>query len=196
LKGGKEKMNEITETQGKKAFEIHKDILALNRKIGISFIEIGRLLKLVRDEGYYKVLGYDTFTSYVVNSELGFKRRKAYYYIEIYEWYVEKLAYSREYLAEIGQEKLLKVLPVVKKECGQLSLPKMQDRINDLIVDAQELRPVDFDRKYKDEKLNEGHDKYLAPPEYFRCDKCGKWIIVVPKEDCCPDWLKKFGGKK
>jgi len=189
-------MNKITAEQGEGAFEIHQNILTLKRQMGMAFVELGRLLKQIRDEGYYQVLGYDTFSSYVINSELGFKRRTAYYYIEIYEWYVEKLAYEAQYLAEVGQDKLLRILPIIKKEYEQLELKDIRKKTEELINEVKELRPVDFEKKYKDDKKQEGHEDYLAPPEYFRCSRCNKWVIVVPRKDCCEKWLKKFEKKK
>jgi hypothetical protein len=172
-----------TVASGKKAFQIHQDVLILKKRMGTSFVEMGRLLKLIRDCGYYKTLGYDDFQSYIINSELGFKRRTAYYYIEIYEWYVVKFKYETEKLADLGYDKLVTLLPIIKK-----------DELNakNLIKDAEVLRPVDFNKKYKDEEKQEGHEGYLAPPEYFRCECHGKWKIVVPIEDCCEGWLKEF----
>lgn len=156
----------------------------------MAFVELGRLLKRVRDEGYYQVLGYDSFQSYVINSELGFKRRTAYYYIEIYEWYVEKLAYEAQYLAEVGQDKLLRALPIIKEEYKKVPFNTLRDKAGELLTEVQELRPVDFEKKYKDDRINEGHEEYLAPPEYVRCDKCGKWKIIIPVDDCCDEWLR------
>ena len=168
----------------------------------MAFVELGRLLKKIRDEEYYQVLGYDTFTSYVINSDLGFKRRTAYYYIEIYEWFVEKLGYKVQAVAKIGYDKLTKLLPIIKKEYDEANGDKLisgsvlKERVSELVLEAKELRPVDFEKKYKDDRINEGQEEYLAPPEYFRCSCHGKWQIVVPKEDCCPDWLKEFRKQK
>jgi hypothetical protein len=183
-------MEEITAKQGEGAFEVHQDILTLKKQMGMAFVELGRLLKRVRDEGYYQVLGYDSFQSYVINSELGFKRRTAYYYIEIYEWYVEKLAYEAQYLAEVGQDKLLRALPIIKEEYKKVPFNTLRDKAGELLTEVQELRPVDFEKKYKDDRINEGHEEYLAPPEYVRCDKCGKWKIIIPVDDCCDEWLR------
>ena len=138
-------MNKLTEKQGKGAFEVHQDILTLKKQMGMAFIEMGRLLKEIRDEGYYQVLNYDTFTSYVINSELGFKRRTAYYYIEIYEWFVQKLGYDMQAVAQIGYDKLLRVLDAIKK----LPEPKKKE-VERLMTEVEELRPVDFEKKYKD----------------------------------------------
>ena len=179
-------MTEIIPQQGEVAFQTHQDILTLKKEMGMAFVKLGMLLKQVRDNKYFEVLGYDSFTSYIINSELGFSRRTAYNYIEIYEWYVEKFAYKMEYLAEMGQDKLMRLLPIIKKESpGKVKL-------DSLMSEVRELRPVDFAKKYKDDKKQVGHEDYLAPPEYLRCSECGKWKIVVPVKDCCPDWIKEF----
>ena len=185
-------MNKITVKQGEEAFELHQGILTLKRQMGVAFITMGKLLKEIRDSEHYKTLSYDTFASYVENSELGFKRRTAYYYIEIYEWFIDRLGYANERLAEIGYDKLVRLLPVVKRAYKTLSYPKLKDRVESLVEDIKELRPVDFNKKYKDEQKNEDHEEYLAPPEYFRCQKCGKWKLVVPIEDCCTDFLSEI----
>ena len=183
-------MNEITAAQGVEAYAVHQCVLELKRKMGMAFIEMGKLLKDIKDNRHFEVLGYDTFTSYVINSELGFKRRTAYYYIEIYEWFVEKLGYDMQVLAEIGYDKLMRALPIIKK------LPEQEkNEVEIVITEVQELRPVDFEKKYKDEKKQEGFEDFLPPPEYLRCEKCGKWIIVIPIDECCEDWLKLMKKK-
>jgi len=185
-------LKKITAKQGKEAFELHQSILTLKRQMGMAFVTMGKLLKELRDSEHYKTLSYDSFASYVENSELGFKRRTAYYYIEIYEWFIFKLGYDSDRLAEIGYDKLVRLLPVIKRACKTLPMPKLKDRVENLVSEIQVLRPVDFNKKYKDDQKNENHEEYLAPPEYFRCDCHGKWILVVPIEDCCPKFLKEF----
>ena len=183
---------EITPVQGKEAFEVHQNILELKRQMGIAFVEMGRLLKSIRDERYFEVLGYDTFVSYVINSELGFKGRTAYYYIEIYEWFIERLGYDVQVVAKIGQDKLMRALAVMKKEYNELPHQDLKEKTEQLMLEVQELRPVDFDRKHKNQEKQKDFKDYLAPPEYFRCDKHQKWVIVVPIKDCCPEFLKRF----
>ena len=181
------------EKQGEGAFGIHQTILELKQKMGVTFLEMGRLLKEIKDESYYQVLGYDSFVSYVINSELGFKSRTAYYYIEFYEWFITRLGFSAEYIGSMSQDKLIAVLDVVKKEfekSDKYPILQLKERVLTLISEVEELRPVDFEKKYKDEIKQEGHKEYLAPPEYMRCDKCGKWKIILPIGDCCPDWIE------
>lgn len=185
-------MKEITEADGKGAFEVHQTILVLKRQMGMAFVELGRLLKIIREESYYQVLGYDTFTSYLVNSELGFEKRTAYYYIEIYELFVERLCYTIEYVAELGYKKLLRLIPIIKLEYGKLPYSKLKEKVEELITDTVHLRPADFEKKYKDDRKQEGHTDFLAPPEYFRCECHSKWRLIVPITDCCPRWLEEL----
>lgn len=175
--------------QGDEAHELHKNIVALKNQMGMAFVMMGKFLKDVRDKEYFKVLGYDNFISYVVNSELGFEKRTAYYYIEICEWFVEKFGYDEKRLAEIGYYRLVRLLPIVKKAHKALPESKIRGRVDILVDEIQVLRPIDFKKKYKDEKANDGHDDYLAPPEYFRCECHKKWRLTVPLEDCCPVFL-------
>ena len=183
-------MHNITEAEGKKAFEVHNAILNLKKQMGMAFVEIGKLLKEVRDNKLYRVLGYDTFQSYIVNSELGFKTRTVYYYIEIYECFIQELKVEMEKLADLGFDKLVMLLPMVEKLGGSERV--ICDKIENLMHEATELRPHDFKKKYNDEKKQENFSNYLAPPEYVRCDKCGKWKIILPVNDCCIDWIKEF----
>jgi len=165
------------------AQQTHREILTLKRNMGMAFVVLGELLKDIRDKKFYEELGYKNFTSYVVNSELGFKRSTAYYYIEIFEFFAQKLKWKQEKIAEMGYDKLVRLMPVIKKN------PEKTDA---LVIDAEVLRPYDFNKKYRDEEKQKGHEDVLAPPEYFRCEKCGKWKIVIPIDDCCPEFIKEI----
>jgi len=180
-------MSDELEAQGKTAFEIHQRVINLKTQMGLSFVAMGGLLKQIRDGELFKVLDYPTFTAYVVNSELGFMRRTAYYYIEIFEWFVDRLNYKPEKLAELGYDKLLKLLPLIKSD---------PENAHQLMIEAESLKTSDFEKRRKDEKVEGTGEGFLAAPEYVKCSCHGKWKIIVPKEDCCPDFLSEFGDGK
>lgn len=173
-------MNKLTKGNAR---QVHGEILMLKKQMGLAFLNMGKLLKIIRDNKFYKPLGYDNFTSYVINSELGFKRSTAYYYIEIFEFFAQKLKWKQEKIVEMGYDKLVRLMPVIKKN---------PEKVEELVTDAKVLRPYDFNKKYRDEKKQEGHEEFLAPPEYFRCECHGKWKIIVPIDDCCPDFIREF----
>lgn len=188
-------MNKITAKQGETAFGLHQKILELKEQMGVRFLTMGKLLKELKDKEYFKVLGYDTFTSYVINSEIGFKRSTAFGYIELYNWFVERLGFSVQRIGHLSLNEMNRVLSVLKKEfekSKKYPFEQLKSRSQELVSEVKDLRPVDFKKKYKDEEKQQGHDDYLAPPEYVRCDKCGKWKIIVPVQDCCKEWLKQM----
>jgi len=80
----------------------------------------------------------------------------------------------------------------IDKDVKSVSPAVVKYKSDELIAEVGDLRPVDFNKKYRDVKKQEGFKEYLTPPEYFRCDKCGKWILIVPIQDCCPEFLDKF----
>lgn len=160
--------------KGSLAFSINQRILKLKRIMAISFIEMGKLLKRVKDEELFKDLDYPTFRDYIA-SEIGIHWRTADYYIDIWKTFIERLGYEAEELSEYSYDKLRKLLPIVKTE----------KEPRELIEKALTLRWVDFERTFKADKRNVGYDDYLAPPEFLRCETCKKWIIICPKEDIC-----------
>lgn len=172
-----------------KAFEVHKKAIEIKNGMGFFIVRMGQLLKEIRDNDYYEVLGYETFSEYVANSELAFKRRTAYYYIEIYEWFILKFDYKPEELAEIGYSKLITLLPIVKKT---ESLPEPRKRVELLVDDVKALRPYDFKKKYKDEKKQKDFRDILPPPEYFRCECHGKWKFMLDLNEVCPKYLEEL----
>jgi len=188
-------MNEITAKQGEVAFELHKKILELKEQMGVRFLTMGKLLKELKDNEHFKALGYDNFTSYVINSELGFKKSMAYAYIDLYEWFIERLGYDFQRIGKMSLNEMSRVLAILKKELSeskQYPFKQLKARSEELISEVKDLRPVDFEKKYRDDEKQEGHEDYLAPPEYVRCNKCGKWKIIVPVQDCCEEWLEKM----
>lgn len=169
---------------GKRAFEIHQQLISLKKQMGIAFLRMGNLLKLIRDNKVYEILDYPTFRDYLHSPEVDIHWRTGYYYIDIWETFIERLGYKPEELSEYSYDKLRKLLPIVKKE----NAPQ------EVMEKALALRWIDFEREFKSGKLNEGFEKTLAPPEFWRCENCGLWVIVIPKDDVCKCHLT--GDKK
>ena len=82
------------------------------------FFEIGGTLKMFRDTELFRELGdggYDTFSSFIANGELGIAKSTAQAYITLYEFWVEEKGYSLEVLSEIPYDKLRMVLPSARE---------------------------------------------------------------------------------
>ena len=157
-----------------KAFSIHQQVVDLKKQMGLAFLKLGHLLKQIRDESLYETLDYPTFRDYLHSPEVGIHYRTAHYYIDIWETFIERLGYGVDDLVGLSYDRLRKLLPIVKKE----------QNTSEIMDKAKELRWIDFEREYKSEKLNKGTE-YLAPPEFLKCEKCGKWIVILPKSDMC-----------
>jgi len=168
------------------ALSLHQQLLQLKNQMGAMLFSMAEILKKIRDGELYTSLGYDSFLAYVQSPDVGLNQRTAYYYIEIYETYIEKLKYKPEELTEYSYDKLRKLIPIVSGDC----------KVREVMSNALSLRWSDFAKQYKDEQANNGFKDYLPAPEFYRCREnecnCGKWIIVIPTSECCPKFLKDF----
>ena len=162
------------------ALSLHEQLLQLKKQMGAMLFSIAEILKKIKDGELYIPLGYDNFAEYVQSPDVGLNQRTAYYYIEIYETYIEKLKYKPEELTEYSYDKLRKLIPIVNGEC----------KVREVMSNALSLRWSDFAKQYKDEQANSGHSDYLPAPEFYRCSDCSKWVISVPLSECCEDYLK------
>jgi hypothetical protein len=169
------------------AINLHERLLQFKRQLGYAMFAIAEILKEIKDKELYVPLGYESFAEYVNNPEIGMNSRTAYYYIQIYETFIEGLGYTAEQLQEYSYDRLRKLAPIVRKQLQEASGGVQE--VSEVMDDAAALRWYDFEKKYKDIEKNEGHEEYLEAPEYYRCEKCGKWLISIPLEDCCDDWL-------
>ena len=171
-------MNEVI------ALEFHQQLLDLKKTMGTVMFKLAEILKRIRDGELYLSLGYDSFAEYVQSPEIGMNIRTAYYYIEIFETYIEKLKYTPEQLSEYSYDKLRKLIPVVNDRSDT----------KEIMENALALRWSDFSKQYKDDKANEGFDDYLPTPEFYRCSCHGKWIISIPLSECCESYLEEMYG--
>lgn len=170
------------------AHSLHKRLLDLKRQLGYIMFEVAEILKNIKDNKLYEPLGYESFSEYVRNPEIGMNSRTAYYYIQIYEVFIERLGYRPEQLEEYSYDRLRKLAPIITERLEG----KKEEEVTQIMDDAAALRWYDFEKMYKDKEKNEGHEEYLEAPEYYRCSDCGKWIISVPVSDCCDSYLEKM----
>lgn len=66
------------------ALALHYEIMAAAQAAAASLLDLARKIKLMRDTGGYKALGFDTLESYTLTT-MGMKQRQAYNYIAIAE---------------------------------------------------------------------------------------------------------------
>ena len=66
------------------ALRLHYEIMAAAQAAAASLLDLARKIKLMRDTGGYKALGFDTLEDYTLTT-MGMKQRQAYNYIAIAE---------------------------------------------------------------------------------------------------------------
>lgn len=99
------------------ALRLHYEIMAAAQAAAASLLDLARKIKLMRDTGGYKALGFDTLEAYTLTT-MGMKQRQAYNYIAI----AEKLpAQLIEQNAAAGVTKLVLLAQLSGQEQQQIT---------------------------------------------------------------------------
>ena len=142
------------------------------KMIGIlSFLKMGYLLKRIKEERLYTLLGegspeYETFEGFLRMVEVDIERRKAYYFIQIWTKFVEQLGFKPEDLSGISWTRLRDILPIIRPENSK-----------ELIADVKVLSSSDLTIKIN--QLKAGWDAEVACNHseisqitFFECNSC------------------------
>ena len=165
-------MNELTETKT----NIHDKVIELKKDIERSFIKMGGMLKLVRDNKLYLEKGCVTFEEYIAIPELALNRSTVYAIINVFETFFEKSNQSDiEGLTEIGYSKL-----------NRISQFKDQPDFDEWIYKAKTLSLSDLGLEIKEAKgisenlsSTKSEDKMTME---IMCPHCGKKFDYLVKE--------------
>ena len=163
-------MNELTETN------VHDKVIELKKDIERSFIKMGGMLKLVRDNKLYLEKGCVTFEEYIAIPELALNRSTVYAIINVFETFFEKSNQSDiEGLTEIGYSKL-----------NRISQFKDQPDFDEWIYKAKTLSLSDLGLEIKEAKgisenlsSTKSEDKITME---ITCPFCGKKFDYLVKQ--------------
>lgn len=147
---------------------------------GLTFVEIGRLLKIVRDQKLYEYAGeggYDTFTEFIADSDISIAPSTAYAFIFLYEKYILGLGFSEEKIAGIPWYKLHLLATKVK--------PKTKEEAEEWIGKAQTLSISDFKAELAEAESNLTGEKKLVYPTIQKCSVCGNWKVLTDQICTC-----------
>jgi len=111
--------SENEEVKNKRPIDFAQDnynhIVELKQTIGsVSFL-MGKLLVENKRNGYYKLLGHNTFESFLGSSEISFHRTTAYKYMKVYSEFIEYYKLGQQDLQDIDLDKLYLILPIIDK---------------------------------------------------------------------------------
>lgn len=167
-------MLELEELKNKPAPEIaHHFFLELKNLIkeqSLLFLEIGRCLKIMRDEKMYKQLDYDTWGGFLGSGELSLKTATVYAYIGIYEIFILKFELTPDELADIPWDKLWIALPAARKLDNR-------EQLLDLIGKAKTLSRSDLALEINEGEVIESGKPQTKLIRLFPCDVCNKYKI-------------------
>ena len=170
-------MSKLTKSdQAEVAHNYYQQLQDLIRQQGMLFLDIGRLLKILRDERLYGDLGYDTWSSFIASGEIGVKHSTVYAYIGIYEMFVLRYKFKYDDLAGIPWDKLWLALPAVRK------LDTREDVV-EVVEQARSLPRTDLIVALGGEKVENNVRSKVV--KVFKHDDCGKWAIDLPANELC-----------
>jgi len=154
-----------------KAFEYYQRVIEL-QKVGIDwFLEMGKTLYTIREEKLYNYMGnggFDTYTDFLNNPEIGFSEQSAYVYTSVYEFYIIKLGMTAAELKEMPLNRLKRLIPLLRDKS---------------VEDAKKLLEKTNGQTSKDFEKTIGEEN-IAPdkPEVYIDTESTKWIIRFKPE--------------
>jgi hypothetical protein len=167
----------ISHLQNKEAFDYYQKLVFLRRKQGEVALEIGRVLKEIKEKKLYRYLGeggYDDFFQFLSDPEISMNYNTASLYIRVYEFYVEQLKLNPDELASIPINRLNTLKSKLEKT-------ENKEEIEEWLEKAKTLGRLDFEKETEEAKITKPRPIVLT-----RCKKCGKIKIVInlPDEIC------------
>lgn len=160
---------ELTERQ-EKAFRLHKQIIANERIVAQSLVEVGRDLKTMRDEKLYTEIGCESFGDYC-EQRAGIKERQGYNFVAVYERFGERL----NELQSVGITKLLEIAKLDDEdaeeiiESGELegmSVRELKEKCEEYKKRCEQLT-LEIEEKLEE---TDGNDDILAENERLKSE--------------------------
>jgi hypothetical protein len=150
-----------------RAFELERNVMAARNAERASWLPLAAALYAFHATQAWKELGWERFTDWLADPELGLGRRHAYRMIAVWSW-AQDNQIDNQTLAECDITKLAVVLPAVLKD-------ETLD-IAHVLSDVQALSRSDLNVKYGGG--TEGGTSPLKPPTHEPCQQCGRQVLI------------------
>ena len=147
-------MNEVIVASD--AHSLHERLVALSNQATKSAYEMGLILKKIRDDGMWEILGHQSFTAYFSSPELGLKKSSVYRAIRLVEVFPQL-----EAVQQIPISKLSAITPYVT-----------QENKDELVELAQSQSLGDLLHQLSEKKRQEVEPKSLPLPKIYICNEC------------------------
>lgn len=156
--------NEIDNLEKIKQYDRHTNLNALI---------LGKLLAENVEYGFWRKLGFDSFTDFISQGGFSFTKRSAYNYIELWKLFV-KFAIEFEEFVSIPYSKILKIKDVINEE-----------NLEEWLGKAKTLSRTDLELELKEIKAQSEGREYKVMPKIYLCKDCGGWVIDLMASDIC-----------
>lgn len=136
------------------------------------FLIVGQLLKEIRDKQLFKLIGEggsDDFIQFV--NSIGMSQPTAYLYIRIFEYYIEKLGMDEGEIIKIPLNRLMRLLPNLKKLSDEDAKAMVQK--------VGPLTHTDYSIEVKENHLE------TERPILRTHKECGKYIFEFREDQMC-----------
>lgn len=167
-------------------FELWKKLVNIVHIQNASFLAIGKILKIFRDNELYKHLDYPSFSQFLNSEEISFSREKAYMCIRIFEYYVENLRIDPDKMTELSIARLSLMMPVVK----QIEAENGKGEATKKVFSFTNLRHNDFVKEIK-ELVDKG-----GKPVVYWSDEKSRWYVGYFSNTCYLESLGEYEGKE
>ncbi len=152
------------------AFNTHQKVLDIKRNIEGRFIELGGILKEIRDKKLYINLSYDTFEGYLAQPELALNRSTVYAIINVYETFIE---------GKSGQPDITEIAEIGYTKLSRISQFKSDPDFNEWIYKAKTLSLSDLGAEIREAKNPEKTEPKKSVIMEVTCPKCGFKFEVI-----------------
>lgn len=139
------------EIRATRAFELENKLKTTKTNIGSGFLEIGKILKEVRDNQYYTELGYQSVAEWFSSPDVSISPSWAWHFISIYETFVLKHKITIERLSGIDYTKLQDITKVVGEH---------PEQVDEWIEKARSLRRIDLKRELQELRVQTNLEEY------------------------------------
>lgn len=150
------------------AFELETRVRAARTIERQSWLPLAAALASFHADQAWRELGWEKFTDWLGDPEIGMGPRHAYRLIAVWSW-AQDHGIPDDQLAKCDVTKLAVVLPAIQRDPDALD-------INDVLDDVQALSRSDLISKYGKEP--EPRDK----PEPEDCTQCGRRVLEVTEK--------------
>jgi len=162
---------------GERAFQRHQNIIKAKKTLGLSYLQLGKLLLEMKESGdYRRILGEDlgerkgAWYLYLQLPEVSIAPSTARGLILVFQKWVKELGLPEEEVQEIDRRKLLALVPIVDK-----------DNFKDWLLEAKTLSRNDLFQRIRQrgiEPIECTHEWEELPT--WKCKICGETTHLNP----------------